>query len=86
MIQLSLNFTMHRSKPHWFIESIKTKDDQGRLPIHIACMHKAPLPILTRLVDEDTSSLLALDHEHRSPLAIIVAITLCVIVIAKTII
>ena len=70
MIHLSLYLTMHRSKPHWFIESIKTKDDQGRLPIHIACMHKAPLPILTRLVDEDTSSLLVLDHEHRSPLAI----------------
>ena len=49
-------------------ESIRNRDDSGKLPIHIACQTNAPVEILAMLVEQDPTSLQIADSSGNLPL------------------
>ena len=49
-------------------ELIWSRDDSGKLPIHIACRTNAPVEILVMLVDLDSATLQIADHNGSLPL------------------
>ena len=50
------------------LELIKNRDDSGKLPIHIACSTKAPVEVLTALVDLDPATLQIADYSGNLPI------------------
>ena len=50
------------------IESIRTRDDSGKLPIHIACQANAPVEVLSMLVEMDPTTLQIADHTGALPI------------------
>ena len=50
------------------IESIRTRDDNGKLPIHIACQNKAPVEVLALIVEHDVVTLHVADNTGALPL------------------
>ena len=49
-------------------ELIHTRDDSGKLPIHIACQMNAPVEVLTLLVELDPTTLQIADRKGSLPL------------------
>jgi ankyrin repeat protein len=50
------------------MELIGNRDDNGKLPIHIACQTNAPVEVLSLLVDLDPTTLQVADHSGNQPL------------------
>jgi hypothetical protein len=50
------------------IESIRNHDDNGKLPIHIACQANAPVEVLSMLVEMDSATLQIADHTGALPI------------------
>ena len=48
-------------------ELLRRRDDNGRLPIHIACQTNAPVEVLATLVERDTATLLMADYTGELP-------------------
>ena len=49
-------------------ELLRRRDDNGKLPIHIACQTNAPLDVLVALVERDPATLHMADHAGELPL------------------
>ena len=49
-------------------ELIRTRDDNGKLPIHIACQNKAPVEVLALFVEIDPATLQIADRNGALPL------------------
>ena len=49
-------------------EIMRNRDDSGKLPIHIACENKAPMEVLSMLVESDAATLHIADHAGALPL------------------
>ena len=49
-------------------ELIRSRDDSGKLPIHIACRNKAPVEVLALIAEQDFATLQMADHTGALPI------------------